>query len=238
MTTKLHPLGVQSDGIHTTLAARVANAAARLALTKFPFAGSVAFTDAVDVGKEARDEDTGRIFTLSGVGPTTWVERLIGTAVCFAANLSSAVADGFMAAVDYIRIYGVASADVSVPTGAGYVTLQTTAVLLSANDTARDVGVKIRHNQALASLMVRTGSFSVMVARLNDGTQTIQSLASGLPETGATPVLTGTLQTGVGWQATLNADGTVTIALAQDAVIARSAKCRYWVTETDTQVAP
>jgi len=150
----------------------------------------------------------------------------------------TALRSGVMRAIDYVRLYGTTGADVSVATGAGYVDLQTTAAMLAANNTARLVSFSVKHNEALASLMIRAGSAAVMVARLNDGTQTIQSLASGLPETGATPALTGTLCTGVGWQITLNANGTVTFALAQDAAVARSAKCRYFFGDLDTQVAP
>jgi hypothetical protein len=224
-----------ADGLPSTFAAQWANATARLAATAFP--GGSPFA-ALDNGKRALDIDTGRIFILADYTGPTWIEDLSSLVACTAANLASASADGFESATHYLRIRGVAGADVSVATGAGYVTLQTTAAVLSAVNTCCDVSFKIRYNEALASKVVRTGSLAVMVARLDDGDQTIQSLASGLPETGATPVLTGTLQTGVGWQATLNADGTVTIALAQDAAIARSAKSRYYVDDLDTQVAP
>jgi len=235
MTTKKHARGLQADGIHTTLASRPANAAARLALTNFPDAA--AFTDLIDVGKEARDEDTGRIWYLSTIAPV-WVEKLIGTAACFAANLAGAGAAGFMAAVDYVRLYGTAAAAVNIPTGAGYTTMQTTAALLAANNTSRSVSFSVSHNQALATLITRSGAAEFMVARLNDGTQTIQSLATGLLTTGAAPALTGFLITGVGWQATLNADGTVTFALARNAGFDRSALCRYWAGDLVTQVAP
>jgi hypothetical protein len=150
----------------------------------------------------------------------------------------TALRAGVMRAIDYVRVYGTTGADVSIAAGSGYVTVQTTSAMLAANNTARLVSFSVKHNQALASLMVRAGSAAFLVARLNDGTQTIQSLATGLYTTAAAPVLTGTLATGVGWQATLNANGTVTFDLAKDAAVARSAKCRYFFGDLDTQVAP
>lgn len=236
----MHPLGVQSDGIHTTLAARVANAAARLALTKFPFVGSVAFTDAVDVGKEARDEDTGRIFTLSGVGPAVWVEKLVGTAACFAANLASATVAGFMAAADYVRLHGTVSAlaPTTVATGAGYVTVHTTAALLAVKNTSVPLRFSVSQNRALASHEIGQGDVALMVAWLDDDTQRIQSTKTGIDDSGATPALTGNTQTGIGWRATLNADHTVTLEIAQDAAVARSITSRVFVGPTTTQVDP
>jgi len=129
-------------------------------------------------------------------------------------------------------------ASVSVAAGAGSVDVQTTAVVLPAVNTSRRVGFQVDHNQALASLITRAGDVAVMVAWLNDGTQTIQSLATGLLATGAAPALTGFLVTGVGWTATLNADHTVTLAVTKDPVITRAVQSRYWLGEVVAQAAP
>jgi hypothetical protein len=127
---------------------------------------------------------------------------------------------------------------VSVGTGAAYTPVQTTAAMLAANNTSRLVSFALTHNEALANLEVGAGSVALMVARLNDGSQRIQSLASGLPADGAAPSLTGTLVTGVGWEATLNANGTVTIAVLEDATEDRSVNSRYFFTPLTLQVAP
>ena len=223
-------------GIHTTLAARPANAAALAALTAFP--GGAAFADGIDVGKEARQEDTERIYILTDAAGPTWAEKLIGTAACFAGNLAGAATAGFMAAVDYVRLYGTAAAAVSVTAGAGYTTMQTTAALLAANNTSRCVAFHVTHNQALATLDTMPGSAEFFVARFNDGTQRIVSERTGLYDDGATPTLTGFLETGVGWQVTLNANGTVTFDLARNGGFDRAAQCRYWAGDLVTQVAP
>lgn len=126
----------------------------------------------------------------------------------------------------------------SIATGAGYVTLQTSEALLSVANQSCRIGFQVDYNDALASLNTYAGDVALMVAWLNDGTQTIQNLADGTSASGATPVLTGTLATGLGWQATLNASHQVVFALAQDAAIARSGQSRYWVSERVAQVAP
>jgi len=127
----------------------------------------------------------------------------------------------------------------SIGSGGGtYDTVQTTATMLAANNTSRLVSFELTHNEALANLEVGSGSVALMVARLNDGSQRIQSLATGLPDDGAAPSLTGTLVTGVGWEATLNANGTVTIAVLEDAAEDRSVNSRYFFTPLTLQVAP
>ena len=419
MTTENHAHGTQADGMHTTIASRPANAAARLALTNFP--DSPAFTDAVDTGKIARDEDTGRwycwtpggwdefifssgigrmvgdllwdltatapmmrqeqlttggtgqsmrlfaqtvtggaganiggeltveaglstvagvaastggvsifgggpatqsavgafvttggsgyyrggfasgtggtgtciggdahlyggpatngatntggnAFAYGGTGATAYGNVCIGTGTapafnsmangiyitdataepvalalngsylwCFGTQLNpvaSATKNGFESAADYVRLHGTAVASVNIPAGAGYTTMQTTVALIAANNTSRNVAFAVTHNQALASLDTVPGSAEFMVARLNDGTQTITSEQTGLSNTGATPTLTGFLVTGVGWQVTLNANGTVTFDLARNAGFDRAAQCRYWYGDLVTQVAP
>lgn len=129
-------------------------------------------------------------------------------------------------------------ASVTVASGAGSVDVQTTAAALLAVNTSRRVGFQVDHNQALASLVTRAGEVALMVAWLNNGTQTIQSLATGLLTTGAAPALTGYLVTGVGWTATLNADHTVTLAITKDPAITRAVQSRYWLGEVVTQAAP
>jgi len=127
---------------------------------------------------------------------------------------------------------------VTVGTGAGYVTLQTTTALLKAANTSARLGVQIDHNEAVANKITGAGDFAVLVAWLNDGTQTIQNLGDGTSSSGATPAITGTLVTGIGWRATLDAQHRVVIELAQDGIKQRKAQARYWCGEEASQVDP
>lgn len=150
----------------------------------------------------------------------------------------TALRAGLMRVIDYVRLYGTAVAAVNIPLGAGYTEMQTTTALLAANNTSRCVVFYVVHNQALASLDTMPGSAEFTVARFNDGTQRITSEKTGLYDDGATPSLTGFFVTNVGWQVTLNADGTVTFDLARNAGFDRSVQCRYWYGDLVTQVAP
>ena len=126
----------------------------------------------------------------------------------------------------------------SITTGAGYVEIQETAVALTVKNTSRRVVFDIDHNEDLDGYATGAGSLEVVVGWLNNDTQIIQSLITGLSDSGATPSLTGSLVTGVDWQITLNADHTVALDIAQDAATERSATSRYWFREIVTQVDP
>ena len=125
----------------------------------------------------------------------------------------------------------------SIGTGAGTTTILTTEVLLSAANQSVRCGIQIDLNQALASLEVEPGDLAFVVAWLNDGTQTIWDLTTGLSASGATPALTGFVA-GVGWVATLNATHQIVLSIDQDAAINRRGHARYWVGERVAQVAP
>jgi len=134
---------------------------------------------------------------------------------------------------------GIPSGPVSLGTGAAYIPVQTTPPLLTANNTSVRVSFIVSFNPAVAGLVPPSpGTVAVVVYRLNNGSQAIRSLATGIPVTGATPVLTGTIVTGDGWQVTLNANGSVELALAQDAVTNRSGSSRMFWSDGDEQVDP
>jgi hypothetical protein len=145
---------------------------------------------------------------------------------------------GFMDAASYGQVWGTDGADVSVTTGAGFVLLQTTAAVLTVKNTLVRVGFEVSHNELLATKVPGAGSVSVVVAWLDDNSLWVQSLATGFTQVGATPTLTGTLISGVGWQLVFNANHTVSLWLAQDAIIARSARARNWHGSVVTMVNP
>jgi hypothetical protein len=149
-----------------------------------------------------------------------------------------AISTAGTAEVSCRRLYGVAGSNVSIGTGAGYTVVQTTDVLLYQKN--RDVVLKwwVGHNETLANHVSEGGWIEVLVAWLDDDSQSVQSTLTGGSAAGATPQLTGNLVTGVGWRVTVNANHTATLELLQDAVTNRSAKARYWTGSVDDQVSP
>jgi len=152
--------------------------------------------------------------------------------------IATATQNGFESAAAFVRIWGTAWAAVSVAIGAGYVDIGTTAALLTAKNTSLYVEFDVTNNRALASHITRFGSLKCGVAWLDDDTLTIESLDNNTVASGAAPAVTGAFGSGVGWRLTFNAGHTVTLAIQQDAAIARSVNARYWFAATDTQVAP
>ena len=134
---------------------------------------------------------------------------------------------------------GIQGTAVSVPTGAGYVDVQTTHQLMNTTNQSAVVRWWVEHNQALASNITRGGWIEVLVAVQNTGLNaTIQSTLTGIAAAGPVPVLTGYLVTGVGWRVSFDLIRTATLSILQDAAIARSVQARYWYGCQDTQVAP
>lgn len=135
---------------------------------------------------------------------------------------------------------GIPLTKVSVAVGGGYIPVGTTPVVLATNNTTRRVSFVVEMNEALASLQPPLAApLAFYVARLNDGSQSIESLANGMVAgPAAAPMISGTLIPGIGFQATLNANGTVTVDLQQSALVARSVKLRYWISDPDTQTDP
>jgi len=153
-------------------------------------------------------------------------------------TVTGAVYTAGVANVSCDRLYGVEGSDVSIGTGAGYTEVQTTRVLLYVKNTDVVVRFWVGHNQALASHVSAGGWLEVLVAWLDNDTQTVQSTLTGISASGATPALTGNLVTGVGWRVTMQADHTVKLEILKDAAIDRNARSRYWVGSKVTQVSP
>lgn len=138
----------------------------------------------------------------------------------------------------YVAPTGIRAAPTSVPTGAAYTDVQTTHVLLAAKNSAVVVRFWVGHNQALASHVTMGGWIEVEVAWLDDDNQSVQSTLTGIAVSGATPQLTGWLATGLGWRITVNANHTATLAILQNAAIARSIRSRYFWGCQDVQTSP
>ena len=144
--------------------------------------------------------------------------------------VATASAAGFLAAYDFaLVINGISGASVDLPSGSGFVDVQSTTALLTVKNTTRQGRFEFVLSEELADVTVRQSVVRFGVAWLNDDTQTIEDLDADNVDSGATPAVTIALNNGVDCKLTLNADQTVTLSVEKDAANARACISKYFL---------
>ena len=141
--------------------------------------------------------------------------------------IASATLNGFESTTDYLNIWGETGVDVAIPIGAGYVDVETSAlVFLSVNNNYRYFGAAWAAWEVVASKAVFPDLMQFVVIRYNDATVRITCLTDGSTVTGAVPaVLTGvSVITGLKWRVTIDATYHIVWGIGQDAAIARTGR--------------
>jgi hypothetical protein len=107
---------------------------------------------------------------------------------------------------------------VSVPSGTGYVDVKTMGMDCSANNTAAYLFVKLDAWETATAKVDKGFEMGFHVARLNDGTVSVQSFSDSQLVSGSVPLtVTGTTPDGVGWRVVVDASYQFVVGVEKDA---------------------